>query len=153
MLKTYSESDLFENFDALLDTYDVSNELTVFEMGKFHFLRKKKAKHELTALFYALWKLALKQSFPDEYENHFANYCNVKKLEMDAAGNATMMYRSVEVYNTLLAEHGTTNFSNVADFLTEQLVNESDRKEHITLKLALSIRSTYNLIFQKLFAN
>lgn len=153
MQTAYSESDLFDNFDALLDTYDVSNELTVFELKKFHFLRKKKAKHELTALFYALWKLALKQSFPDEYELHFANYCKAKNLELDAAGNATMLYRSVEVYNTLLAEHGTKNFSNVADFLTDQLVKESDRREYIALKLALSIRSTYNLIFQKLILN
>ncbi|MEZ6852543.1 hypothetical protein [Halodesulfovibrio aestuarii] len=153
MLPVYSESDLFDNFDALLDTYDVNDELTVFELGKFHFLRKKKAKHELTALFYALWKLALKQSFPDDYELYFSNYCEAKKLKMDAAGNATMLYRSIEVFNTLLAEHGITNFSNVADFLTDELVNDSERREYITLKLALSIRSTYNVIFQNLISN
>lgn len=153
MQTTYSESDLFDNFDALLGTYDVSNELMVFEFGRFNFLRKKKAKHEMTALFYALWKLALKQSFPEDYELYFSSYCKDKKLETDSTGNATMLYRSVEVYNTLLAEQGTKNFSNVADFLTEQLISDSDRKEYITLKLALSIRSTYNVIFQKLISN
>ncbi|WP_157471188.1 hypothetical protein [Halodesulfovibrio spirochaetisodalis] len=153
MQTTYAESDLFENFDALLETYDISNELMVFELGKFHFLRKRKAKQELKALFYALWKLALKQSFPDDYERFFSTYCKDNNLEKDAAGNATTFFRSVEVYNTLLAEHGTSNFSNVADFLTDQLVKDSSRREYITLKLALSIRSTYNLIFQKLIAN
>ncbi|SIN90147.1 hypothetical protein [Halodesulfovibrio marinisediminis] len=153
MQMTPIESDLFENFDALLGTYNISNELTVLGLGKFSFFRKKKAKHELIALFYALWKLALKQSFPKDHELYFTNYCEAKKLDKDAAGNATMLYRSVEVYNTLLAEQGTKNFSNVADFLTDQLVKDSDRREHITLKLALSIRSTYNVIFQKLISN
>lgn len=153
MQTTYAESDLFENLDALLDTYDMSNELVVFELGKFHFLRKKKAKQELEALFYALWKLALKQSFPDNYEDYFSSYCKLKNLEKDSKGNATTLFRSVEVYNTLLAEHGTKNFSTVADFLADQLIKDSSRREHITLKLALSIRSTYNLIFQRLFPN
>jgi len=150
---TYSESDLFENFEALLDTYDLNSEVGVFELGKFHIFRKKKAKQELKALFYALWRLALQQSFPKEYQSYFTNYCKNRKLDVDASGNATLLYRSVEVYNTLLEEHGTKNFSTVADFLADQMVKDSTRKEHITLKLALSIRSTYNLIFQRLIAS
>ena len=151
MQTTYSEAELFENFNALFATYDLNAELDVFKLGRFQFLRKKKAKHELQALFIALWKLALKQSFPEDSENYFLRYLQEKKLDVDNAGNATTMYRSIEVYNTLLTEHGTRNFSSVADFLTNQIVTDSDRKQHITLKLALTIRSTYNMIFEKLF--
>lgn len=150
MQTTYSESELFDNFDALCETYDLNAELDVFEFGKFQFFKKKKAKHELRALFVALWKLALKQSFPDQSEDFFQNYLQKKKLDVDAAGNATTMFRSIEVYNTLLAEHGIKNFSGVADFLTCQLIADAKRKQHITLKLALSIRSTYNMVFQRL---
>lgn len=150
MQPIYSESELFENFEALRNTYNFNDEIAVFELGKFQFLRKKKAKQEMEALFYALWKLALKQSFPNNSEACFSNYLAANKLDIDAAGNATIMFRSVEVYNTLLTEHGTKNFSNVADFLTNLLVQDSERKSHITLKLALSIRSTYNLLFDKL---
>ena len=150
MQTTYSESELFENFDALFETYDLDSELDVFELGRFQFIKKKKAKHELRALFIALWKLALKQSFPEQCESCFTSYLQENKLDVDGAGNATTMFRSIEVYNTLLAEHGTKNFSGVAEFLTSQLVADAKRKQHITLKLALTIRSTYNMLFEKL---
>ena len=150
MQTSYAESELFDNFNALLEAYDFNAELDVFEFGRFQLFKKKKARHELRALFIALWKLALKQSFPKRCEQCFASYLQQNKLDVDAAGHATMLFRSIEVYNTLLAEHGTQNFSGVADFLTSQLVTDLKRKQHITLKLALSIRSTYNMVFDRL---
>ncbi len=147
----YSSDELIRTFSVLLQSYDLERELAFLGIGRFQFTKRKKARRELTALFIALWGLALQKSFPSEhllvYEEFLSRYPYTAK---GSNKNVELLLRSVEVYTTLLDKHKDKDFSEVAEFLTGVLPVETPEKEKARLKMALGIRAMYRLIFDRL---
>lgn len=147
----YSSDELIRIFSALLESYDFEYELSLFGLKRHQFLKKKKARRELTALFIALWNLALQKSFPAERELVFEEFVN--RYSYSARGSnksVDLLLRSIEVYVTLLQKNKDKDFSEIAIFMTDMLLENAPHKDRARLKLALAIRAMFKLIFDRL---
>ncbi|UZP66509.1 hypothetical protein N1030_12945 [Desulfovibrio mangrovi] len=147
----YTSDELIRIFTALLDSYDFEAEVAIFGFRKHQFIKKKKALRELAALFIALWDLALQKSFPTERELVFEEFVN--RYSYSAKGSnkdVELQLRSIEVYVTLLQKNRDKDFSEVAAFLADLMLEDQGAKDRARLKLALAIRAMFRLIFDRL---
>lgn len=151
MSQLYTSEELIENFTALMDSYDFTGELAILSVGRLQVFRRRQAMRELRTLFIALWKLALSRSVPDDTAIVFDAFLSTYINRVEGSEKERGIFRQkVDVYNTLLREKGAADFSGVASFMTELIVKRSAEKQRAQLKLALSIRSMYQLIFDRL---
>jgi len=147
----YSSDELIRIFAALLESYDFENELAMLALKRHQFLKKRKALREFTALFIALWGLALQKSFPEDRDLVFEEFVN--RFSYSAKGSnkdVELLLRSIEVYTTLLEKNRDRDFSEVATFITNLLLEDAPHKDKARLKLALAIRAMFKLIFERL---
>jgi len=147
----YTSDELIRTFSALLDSYSFEHELAILGVKRHHLLKKRKALREFSALFIALWGLALQKSFPAERDMVFDEF--VSRYSYSAKGSnkeVTLLVRSIEVYATLLEKNRDKDFSEIARFVTDMLMEESPARDRARLKTALGIRAMFNLIFDKL---
>lgn len=147
----YTSDELIRIFSALLESYDFEAELAMLGLKKHQFLKKKKALREFTALFIALWDLALQKSFPTERDLVFEEFIN--RFGYTAKGSnkdVKLLLQSAEVYVTLLQKNRDKDFSEIARFFTDMLLEDTPEKDRARLKLALAIRAMFNLVFDKL---
>lgn len=119
-------------------------------VGRLQVFRRKRILGELKALFIALWHLALQKSFPVDgsliFEEFLARFENTKGAEK----YTRPIVERAKQYVDLLERKRDTDFSEVASHLASLLDISEAEARTLKLRLALHIRSTYTLIFQRL---
>ena len=141
--------DALGNFEAILKQTDFAEELHILQVGSWQFLRRKQMLLELKGVYAGLWHRALCRSFPDHADEIFHLF-----LERHAAAHpdrkgAQFRERAAQ-YKDMFSITGDQNFSMVSEHLLSfSNTNEQERKS-IALRLTLSLRSTYTMIFDRL---
>lgn len=137
------------NFAVLMEDFDFAALLEMMGLGRFQFLRKKQMLLELKGLYIALWRLALARSFPKYADDMLTIFLRrYGRAHGDKLG-ALISERTSQYWGMILP-HGDGDFNNVARHLVELLGREQGDPRALTLKLALHIRSAYQLIFERL---
>lgn len=138
-----------DNFAALIGDMDYNDAINLMGLGRFQFLRRKRMRLELMALYMALWRLALARSFPPHADAMFATF--LAEYEGSHTGKACegVTARARE-YWAMIHPVGDSDFSDVARHLTSFLISDQRDVRALTLKLALHIRSAYRFIFERL---
>ncbi|WP_353118970.1 hypothetical protein [Nitratidesulfovibrio sp.] len=149
----YTVDEVLGNFAALLDSFDFTPEIDAMGIGRMQFLRRKRALQDLRALFIALWRLALRRSFPNDHEVIFETF--LERFQQAPARNAdrreaAALTEKVRGYVGMLEHKGDADFSEAAHHLVSLLSLGDAEAKALRLRLALHIRSTYKLIFDKL---
>lgn len=149
----YTTDEVLENFTALLDSFDFAPEIDAMGIGRMQFLRRRRALLDLRALFIALWRLALRRSFPSEFEEIFGTF--LKRLQeaplrSAARKEAATLTEKVTAYVEMLETKGDADFSEAAHHLVSLLSLGDAEAKALRLRLALHLRSAYKLIFEKL---
>lgn len=138
-----------DNFMVLIDDLDYKVVYEILGIGLLHFLRRKQMFIELKGLHMALWRLALSRSFPDDADFMFPvflkNYARSHKSRIDAQ----IVERANQYWNMLIPL-GNCDFSSVARHLMSFSPGMKVDDKALTLKLALYLNSSYNLIFDRL---
>ena len=149
----YTIDEVLDNFAALLGSFDFTPEIDAMGIGRMQFLRRKRALQDLRALFIALWRLALRKSFPDDgdviFETFLGRY-QQNPARDSARKDAAAMVDKVRAYVDMLDHKGDADFSEAAHHLVSLLSLGDAEAKALRLRLALHIRSTYKLIFDKL---
>ena len=149
----YTIDEVLDNFAALLASFDFTPEIDAMGIGRMQFLRRKRALQDLRALFIALRRLALRKSFPDDgdviFETFLARYQQTPARD-SARKDAAAMVEKVRAYVDMLDHKGDADFSEAAHHLVSLLSLGDAEAKALRLRLALHIRSTYKLIFDKL---
>ncbi|ABB37141.1 hypothetical protein Dde_0340 [Oleidesulfovibrio alaskensis G20] len=147
----YSSDEVIRNFTAVLGSYSFIQEMRTLRVGRLQFRRRKKVLREFTALFIALWNLALHKSFPDDAElifdefiSRLANHCS------QSSKNTKLLWQQIQVYQTLLEARKDSDFTEIAAFITGQLETDSTEQLRTKHRLALLIRGAYSIIFDRL---
>ncbi|MFV0422013.1 hypothetical protein [Oleidesulfovibrio sp.] len=147
----YSSDEVIRNFTAVLGSYTFVQEMQTLRVGRLQFRKKKKVLREFTALFIALWRIALDKSFPEDAELIFEEFVSRLSNHLNQSSkNTKLLLQQIEVYQTLLDEKRDADFSEVAVFITQQLETDPAEQLKTKHKLALLIRATYTLIFDRL---
>ncbi len=146
----YSSEEIGLNFLQVYNSLDFHQEIADLHMGFLHFQKKRLAMQEFKALSIALWGMALRRSFPEDCAVFFADFlANAAFLQAKAQAGAKLRSR-VNIYSDLLKLHGESNFSPVAQYITEILAVSTTDLPSVRLKLSLNIRALYDFIFTRL---
>lgn len=146
----YHADEVIRHFLALYNCMDFKILLEELGIGRFQFLRRKKALRECRALCMALWDLALQKSFPDDAGEFFSAF-REQAPDLTGAGREPSRLRTrVDTYIELLAAKKDADFLPVADYMARELAMDKADMPRLRLKLSLLIRRLYVLIFQKL---
>ncbi len=146
----YSADEVIQHFLGLYASLDFEAEMSGLALGFPRFIRRKRALREFRALSIALWGLALEKSFPDDAEAFFAAFLETTPFLADKGGEGARMRTRVNIYVDLLKEKKDANFRPVAAYVAEILASSRKNVPHLTMKLSLSIRNLYTLIFNRL---
>lgn len=146
----YSAEEVIRQFLGLYSCMDFKFELEDLGIGKFQFLRRKKALRHLRSLAIALWGLALQRSFPSDHEEFFSSLFATAPMLADGGKEAGHLRKLTATYVELLEEKREKDFLPVANHLAEVLALHSKDLPRLRLKLSLLIRNLYTLIFNKL---
>lgn len=149
----YTVDEVLENFAALLESMDFAQELALLGIRRFHFRHRQKVFRELRALYIGTWRLALLRSFPEEAEHIFTTFLaelldeaeTEKELERARAFDAL-----VRGYVDRLRERGDADFTGVSGHIVNLFKHKNEDTIPRRLKLALLIRNTYTVIFDRL---
>ena len=144
-----SMDEVLDNFEALLDDADFLQELRMLGVGRFQIFRRRHMLRELRALYIALWRLALSRSFPQEHGRIFDAFLARALVRRAHKESADLLARAVE-YGDLLLARGDRDFTEVSQRLAALREKDPEALKALALRLALSIRATYNLIFERL---
>ena len=146
----YESDEVFQHFEALYLSLDFRTELADMDIGLFQVGRKKLALRELRALTIALWGIALERSFPQDAETFFLDFRKKAAFLNADTKESNLLQSRVNIYVDMLKPKKDTDFLPVAQYLTEVLAIAAPDMAHIRLKLSLTIRALYNLIFNRL---
>ena len=149
----YKSEEVINNFRALLADADMEREFEILKIGRLNIFRRKKAAFELTALYIALWKLALGKSFPNDVEPFYKEYIEdtYVKPEGEALKPSTKSFLEMICgYVSLLERSGDADFTAVAKHLVERFAKKPGEHKEMEMRLILVIRSTYKSIFDRL---
>lgn len=142
-------ANVLDNFDALLRGADFTNELHILGIGRMNVFARRAMLTELRALYIALWHLALLRSFPDTADSIYAAF-----LERIAhAQNITrkdLLCERIEQYKDMLHATGDRDFMAVSRHLLSMRHIKEGTLKPLNLRLALHLRATYTLIFDRL---
>ena len=106
----YSAAEVIGQFLALYNCLDFKAELEDIGIGRFQFMRRKKALRELRALCIALWGIALQKSFPDDAGSFFAKFRETAPVLAGPGREAVEMQTRVNVYIDRLLPERTRIF-------------------------------------------
>jgi hypothetical protein len=146
----YNADEVIRQFLGLYNSLDFKEELEDIGITRWQFLRRRKALREFRAICIALWGLALQKSFPNDAGNFFSGF---RERAPMLAGNwkeTACLHERVNVYIELLAPKKDTDFSPVASQMAKGLALDIEDVPRLRVKLSLSIRNLYGLIFDKL---
>jgi len=148
--KPYSQTEVLENFQALLDDMDFRREFAILNVGSLHFLLRGRLRKELEALVIALWRLTLERSFPDDWSEILESYIADRRRTEGSEKAGKAFEDRVRSYITLLEEKREQDFTGPASRLVDIAGAASGSKAALQLKMALRIRILYKLIFDRL---
>lgn len=145
----YTKEGVLRHFEAVLAALDLKQQIAELGCGMNSFFTKSRSLIEFTAMCVALWKLALEKSFPNEAEEFFTEFLETSP----ALGKGKKRARLLELvreYDDLFAPQKTGDFTAVSQHLANALANASADRKSLQLKLSLSIRRLYQMIFDHL---
>lgn len=149
----YTFEEVLENFTAVLASMDFTRELSVLGLKRLHFRRRRRLARELQALSVALWRLTLLRSFPHDGERMFETFLAQRAEYPEHSGEgkrARAFNELVRGYVALLQEKGDGDFMVVSTHIVELCKRSGADVAAQSLKLALLIRNTYTMIFERL---
>jgi hypothetical protein len=138
-----------KNFAALFADTDFVAELELMDIGRMQFLLRRQMLVEWRGLYMALWRLALKKSFPRDADAIFAAFASRHRDSHPDKLSAASLKRAEE-YWAMLAPGGEADFNPAARHLASFFSDSTHDLRSLGLKLALHIRKTYKNIFDKL---
>lgn len=150
----YTVDEVLANFSAVLDSMDFARELAVLGVKRLHFRRRERLIRELRALSIGLWRLALHRSFPQDGETMFELF--LARLAEEAPARSREAQRVLDFiqlargYVELLWEKGDTDFMVASSHIVGLFKQKDQETASRSLKLALLIRNTYTVIFDRL---
>lgn len=145
----YTADEVIRQFLALYNCLDFKSELAELGIGRFQFLRRRKALRDFRALCIALWGLALTKSFPNDAEEFFTVFMASAPALVGGGEGARLLDR-VGVFGKLLLPKKDADFLPVAEYMAEVLAPSAGDRPRLRLKLSLIIRNLYMLIFNRL---
>ncbi|MDR1490935.1 MAG: hypothetical protein LBS65_10770 [Desulfovibrio sp.] len=145
----YSAEEVIRQFLALYLSLNFEEELSFIGVGRLSFFRRRKCIREFNALAIALWELALQKSFPDQAAEFFAALREDARF-VGSGREAEKLVARVDAYAELLKLRKDADFLPVAEHMAGLLSRSARDFARLRLKLSLSIRSLYTLIFDKL---
>lgn len=140
---------IVDNFSALLESVAPSEALNILELGRIHFIQRRRMRKELQALYAGLWNLALQRSFPDDYTDIFSAWLEKSGAELDPHDREERQARIFQ-YVDSLRQYGDADFSEVSRHLTGLLEADESHVKRISFALALYIRRIYTYFFDHL---
>jgi len=146
----YTAEEVGRTFADLLRTFDDAADMDELGISRLRCLKRALIKRHLTAIRIALWHVALGKSFPKDASTFFKHFIATHLPLSVNSRRAKKLRDLVEWYDTLVGEKKDTDFTQVADALVKALGSKHDDGRRQQLKLSLRIRSTYELIFEKL---
>ena len=141
--------EVVENFVAILDGSDFAEELRILGVGKWNFLRRKQMVGELEGAYTGLWYLALCRSFPQHADAIFDLLMERHAVRHPDRVGAHYRERAAQ-YRDMFGLAGDQNFSMVSEHLLSFQHGDSQKRKAQSLRLALCLRSTYTMIFDRL---
>lgn len=133
---------------VLIDDLDYKAAYEILGIGPLHFLRRKQMFIELKGLHMALWRLALSRSFPDDADAMFQVFLRNYARSHTGRLDTPIVERAIQYWD-MLTPQKNCDFSPVARHLLSFFPSLAGNKA-FTLKLALYLNSSYNLIFDRL---
>lgn len=150
----YTADEVLANFAAVLDSMDFARELAVLGVKRLHFRRRERLLRELRALSIGLWRLALHRSFPHDGEKMFELFLSRLAEGSEHSREAQKSLEFIQLareYVELLREKGDTDFMVASTHIVGLLYKQQDKEmASRSLRLALLIRNTYTVIFDRL---
>ncbi len=146
----YTAAEVIQQFLAVYNCMDFKPELEDIGIGRFQFVRRKKALREFRALSIALWGLALQKSFPNDAESFFQEFRADLAVLFPSAKEREMMDTRINIYVDCLSAKKDTDFLPVAEYLAEVLALDAEDMRRLRLKLSLFMRNLYSMIFDRL---
>ena len=146
----YTAAEVIQQFLALYNCMDFKPELEDVGIGRFQFVRRKKALREFRALSIALWDLALQKSFPNDAEAFFQEFRDDFTTLFPSVKERELMDSRVDIYVDCLSVKKDADFLPVAEHLAEVLAIDAEDMRRLRLKLSLFTRNLYTMIFDKL---
>lgn len=145
-----SVESLVRNFEALLADADLREALDILEVGPFRFSRRRRLKREFRSLYVGLWRLALRRSFPRDYDAVFHAYMERQAARAKEGDEEYVSVDLVLQYVDKLKEHGDSDFFEVSRHILSLLEFDETRTRVLLLKLALHLRRMYRYFFDHL---
>ncbi|MDR2503828.1 MAG: hypothetical protein LBD82_05540 [Deltaproteobacteria bacterium] len=145
----YTEEDVFRHFAEVMASIDLRQEIVELGHGLNGFFKRRRTLKELNALCTALWKLALEQSFPHESEVFFAHYLE-RHPSLGKGKKRNKNILMIENYCGLAAAKKTGDFTPLAQYMVNTLKCGTKDEKVLLLKLSLTIRKFYQIIFNYL---
>lgn len=146
----YTAAEVIQQFLAVYNCMDFKPELEDIGIGRFQFVRRKKALREFRALSIALWGLALQKSFPNDAESFFQEFREDLTALFPSVKEREMMDNRIDIYVDCLSTKKDTDFLPVAEYLAEVLALDAEDMRRLRLKLSLFMRNLYTMIFDRL---
>lgn len=151
----YTIKEVIDHFSLLLDGMDFERELVGMGIKRLHFRRKKHFCKEMQALSIGLWYIALRHSFPKDYEQIFDGYINkqldqVHEKSEEEREKVQAFLSILYKYVSILREKGDSDFMGVSTHIVKMFSKPNEDISSKKLRLALMIRENYTMIFQHL---
>jgi len=146
----YTADEVIRQFLGLYNCLDFKAELEDIGIIRWQFLRRRKAVREFRAVSIALWGLALQKSFPNDAGDFFAALRDQAPMLGGSGKETARLHERVNAYVELLAPKKDADFSPAAVHLATLLAERAEDVPRLRVKLSLSIRNLYVLIFDKL---
>lgn len=149
-IATYDITEVLDNFDALLRGVNFDTEMRIMGVSKWRFFARRTLLLELRALYMALWHLALLRSFPDAAHTIFAAFMQRHTARAPHNAREARLRDRAQQYIDMLGETGDRNFTAVSRHLLALRSLDEGTLKTLSLRLALHLRATYTLIFDRL---
>ena len=150
MKPVYTQEEVIENFQALIDSWDFSAELRQLGIGPMQLMRRRQMLLEFRGLLAGLWRLALTRSFPEDGQQIFEGYLESCLQNPKNSHKARPFVERARQYAAMLAVRGDSDFSEVSRHVASFLKLSEVARKSTTFKLALDIRQMYTFVFDRM---
>ncbi len=140
---------LADNYLSLLESVSEKEAFGILELGRFQLGLRKRMSRELQALYAGLWNLALRRSFPHDYEEIFQTWLQREGAKLSTRRREEREERILQ-YVESLRQYGDTDFSELSRHITGLLETDEVRGKRISFGMALYIRRIYTYFFDHL---
>lgn len=145
----YTEDEVLRHFADLLPSLNLEQELAELGFGLDGIFKRKRSLNEYTSMCIALWALALERSFPEEAEAFFRDFLKSSPL-LGKGKKRERKLADILAYSALFNLRKENDFSPVARYMAERLHPGTPDEKALLLKLSLSMRRLYKIIFDYL---